>query len=84
MAQSLQPVPYMERNWPEKRIVFEHTQGPHQGLKEIMGLGKDMGAGPILPTSAEGFEAQERVIEFASLVRVERTYILFREALRNV
>lgn len=68
---------------PEKRIVFEHRQGPHAGLVQIMGLVSELGVseGEPMPATAEGFEALERVVEFASLVEVKRSYVLYRETL---
>lgn len=69
----------------EKRIVFEHTNGPLKGLREIMGTIsqlKDDPEGP-LPDHAEGFEAQGRFIEFASLIEARRHCMIYREALFN-
>ena len=65
----------------ELRIVFEHTQGPHAGLFEIMGTMSQLKEHPEdpLPTYAEGFEAQGRVITLASLVRVKRHCAIYRE-----
>lgn len=67
-----------------KRIVFQHTQGPHAGLFAIMGLTSDFGLKPDenLPGHAEGFEAHGRVIPFAGLVKVTSRYALYREPLK--
>jgi hypothetical protein len=66
---------------PTKRIVFEHRQGPHVGLVQIMGLVSELGVkeGDTLPSTAEGFEALDRLVEFASLVQVKRSFALYRE-----
>ncbi len=66
----------------EKRIVFEHTRGPLKGLREIMGPVSDLLSNPedILPDHAAGFEAQGRLIEFASLVEVKKSFALYRES----
>jgi hypothetical protein len=66
---------------PPKRIVFEHTQGRLAGLIAIMGLTDQFGLeeGQALPTEAEGFEAQGRVIPFAGLIKVTPKYALYRE-----
>ena len=48
-----------------------------------MGLVSELGVseGEPMPATAEGFEALERVVEFASLVEVKRSYVLYRETL---
>lgn len=68
---------------PSKRIVFQHVHGPLTGLYAIMGLTDQFGLKPgqALPTEAEGFEAQGRVVEFAGLVKVTNRYALYREPL---
>ena len=67
------------------RVVFEHTNGPRAGLLQIMGLTSDLGASAITPppSSAEKFQAGGRQIDFASLVKVTRTYALYRELPRD-
>ncbi len=67
------------------RIVFEHTRGPYPGLLQIMGLTSELipDAGDTLPSGAEGFEALDRLIDFASLIKVTRTYALYRELPRD-
>ena len=65
----------------DKRIVFQHTQGPLAGLYRIMGVCSEFGLSPDepLPSCAEGFEAAGAVIEFASLVRDRGRWALYRE-----
>lgn len=65
----------------DKRVVFQHTTGPHAGLHAIMGCVSGLGIkeGQTLPTEAKGFVAQGRTIPFASLVKVTRAYVLYRE-----
>ena len=68
-----------------KRIVFQHTQGPYPGLTQILGLVTELEpeeAAP--PPSIEGFEALDRMVEFASLVQVKGLYVLYREVVKEV
>ena len=60
---------------PDKRVIFEHTNGPLKGLRAIMGA-----RSRPLPDHAKGFEAQGRQVAFASLIKVEQRYALYREA----
>lgn len=69
----------------ELRIVFEHTNGPLKGLYEIMGTIGQLRENPEdpLPDHAQGFEAHGRLIDFASLIKVTRSYALYREIPRD-
>ena len=63
----------------DKRIVFQHMAPPYLGIYQIMGMTSELGGGEVLPPHAEGFEAMDRIIEFASLVEVKSRYALYRE-----
>ncbi len=58
-----------------KRILLEHTNGPLKGLRGIMEVKESP-----LPDCAQNFTAHVRQIAFASLVKVELRYALYREA----
>lgn len=60
------------------RIVFEHTKGRLKGIYCITGLSTEFGEGP-LPTEAEGVTINDRFVPFAGLVKVTRSYALYRE-----
>ena len=68
-----------------KRIVFKHTQGPYPYLLQILGLVTELGPEEAVPPPGiEGFEALDRMVEFASLVQIKRTYALYREVVKEV
>ena len=77
----LSPFPPVVSSPDDKRIVFQHTQGPLAGLYRIMGVCSEFGLKPdeALPSAAEGFEVAGTVIEFASLVRDTGRWALYRE-----
>ena len=80
-TQETSSIPVMPSTRQDKRILFEHTVGPYPGLLQIMGMVSELGAtdNEPLPDHAEGFEALGRLIDFASLIKVTRTYAFYRE-----
>ena len=67
----------------DKRLVLQHTQGPHAGLFQIFGVVEE--ATP-LPTEIQAppgmaVEMLGRRVEFASLITVKPHYVLYREAM---
>ena len=59
-----------------KRLVFIHTQGPHAGLHQILGVADEF------PEGAEKFEAMGRVVEFASLIKMTTRAAFYREVIK--
>lgn len=65
---------------PILRIVFEHTQGPWKGLREIVGTSQDFGDESAPPTTSEPFNARpDNRAAKAGLVSAARKHLLYRE-----
>ena len=64
---------------PRKRIVLEHTNGPHAGLMQITGHGDSLDSWPP-PTATDEFETTvDPRKTFAQLVKATPRYLLYRE-----
>lgn len=63
-----------------RRVVLEHTQGPHKGLTQILGNAEEltMGNRP-LPEFLPAMSVLGRDVEFASLIRVTPRMVIYRE-----
>ena len=56
-----------------KRLVLQHTQGPFKGLEQIVGIAEDV------PEFLAQLVVFERLVDFASLVKVAPRFVLYRE-----
>lgn len=70
---------YAEYDDMDKRIIFEHTQGPLKGICEIIALMSQIPDGKLPEVLVAGDTTRGRAITGASLLKVTRTYALYRE-----
>ena len=64
-----------------KRILLTYTQGPLKDVTQIIGFVAETEAIPSCIQGPRSIGNTGHIVEFASLVKVERRYALYRELL---